>query len=171
MNQQRIIELKAWIATGVFAIVGIVGAYLAPSVGVALPHLLFYTVLTYNTFFSVRLFVRIEPHTFEQMLIDAALTIAYILLGLSIGHAWSFAFCALGIFGIAPLKYTRMLDVVPHTRFLRKKITIDLLGTLLCITIIGLTIAGYPLLAAWMLAGIFALANVYFLGINPMYRL
>lgn len=171
MKLSDVVIYKAWSATVVFAIAGIVGFLIAPFSLAVCAQVIFYSVLTLNTFYSVRLFLRLEPRTVEQFLIDTALGCTYMALGFSIGHAWSFAFCALSIFVLAPIKYIRMLDVVPHTRFLRKKLTIDILGTILCTVVMGIVISGYGTIGMWVLAIVFALANIYFLRVDPMYRL
>ncbi|MBP9757912.1 MAG: hypothetical protein KBD06_04895 [Candidatus Pacebacteria bacterium] len=136
----------------------------------SVPHIIFYTVLTINTYFSVRFYTAFTPESTFQSAIDFALVAAYIALGLSIGIPLAFAFFALLIFTLAPSKYAHMLGTTPYDATLRKKILIDLLGTLMCVLVLGVTIAGLQLKAAWMLAILFTLANIYLLLIRPMYR-
>lgn len=134
------------------------------------PHALFYATLTINTYFSVRFYSAFTPETTFQYLIDGALTLAYIALALSIGLPVPFALCALLVFAIAPAKYAQMLGATAYDKTLRKKILIDLLGTSMCVAVLGITLLGYESQGAWLLAGLFAAANVYLLLIKPMYR-
>ncbi len=136
----------------------------------ALPHAIFYAVLTLNTYFSVRFYSRFTPASFFQSGIDCALVTAYIGLALSIGLPTSFALFALAVFAIAPAKYIHLLGKTPYDATLRRKIRIDLLGTSLCVAVVSLTLAGFAVSAAWILSGLFTVANIYLLMINPMYR-
>lgn len=136
-----------------------------------IPHTIFYATLTLNTFFSVRFFTPITPESSFHTGIDLALAGAYIALALSIGIPMAFAFFALLVFVLAPAKYAQLLGRTPHDKTMRKKILIDLLGTLLCTAVLGLTIAGLEYKAAWILAAMFLAANVYLLAMRPMYRL
>src|SRR3954470_23834087 len=77
--------------------------------GFVIPHAIFYTVLTLNTYYSVRLYTEIAPeHTFQKS-VDVALAVLYIALGLTMGLPMPFAFFALCIFTVAPMKYAQML--------------------------------------------------------------
>jgi hypothetical protein len=164
-------NVRAHAATICFALIGLGVIFFRPlDWTFALPQIIFYAVLTINTYFSIQFFTPLTPKSFYQLLVDAALVVAYISLGLSIGFPYAFAFCALLIFVVAPMKYTHKLDLIPHTTLLRKKILIDLCGALMCTVVLGLTIFGYPLFAAWLLAILFSAANVYLLLMNPMYR-
>ena len=162
---------RAHAATALFALIGI-AIFFVRSMDwtFALPHLIFYLVLTINTFFSIQFFTPLTPRSIYQVLVDAALVAIYIGLALSIGFPTQFAFFALLVFVVAPMKYAHKLDLIPHTRLIRKKILIDLWGTLMCTGVVGLTIFGLPILAAWILAVLFAIANIYLLLMNPMYR-
>jgi hypothetical protein len=138
---------------------------------IALPHAIFYTVLIVNTFFSIRFFTPLTPRSHYQTLVDGALVVIYAALALSIGWPIAFSFAALALFVVAPMKYTHKLELIPHTKLLRKKILIDLWGTVLCLAVLGGTILGYAPESAWALAIIFSLANVYLLFVKPMYRM
>jgi hypothetical protein len=164
--------MRAWIVTIVFASIGAFSMlHLAPQSEVYWAHVLFYSVITLNTFFSVRLFARIQPENISQLLIDLVLVACYVALALSIGHPLAFAAAALGIFIAAPIKYILMRGLVPYPALLARKITIDLLGTALCASVLGAALLGYEVEAAWVFGAVFALANVYLLAIKPMYRL
>lgn len=135
----------------------------------ALPHVIFYTVLTINTYFSILFYSSFTPVSTFQKSIDVLLAAAYMVLALSIGIPFAFAMSALMVFIIAPAKYAHMLGRTPHDATLRKKILIDLLGTTLCVLVLVLTVAGMEEMAAWLLAGLFSVANIYLLFIRPMY--
>jgi hypothetical protein len=162
---------KAWVVCILFAGVG-VWSLLFHDVPneIALPHALFYLVLTINSFYSIRFYSEWTPPSFLQSVVDGALVIAYIALALSIGLPTAFAFFALCIFVIAPMKYAEMLGKTSHDKTLRRKIMIDMLGTILMTAVLGGTLLGYREESVWVLTIIFALANVYFLMIRPMYR-
>ena len=163
---------KAWLVALAFSIVGVTSLlFNAPSSTYLISHILFYTVLTLNSFFSIRLFSAIQPHTTSQTVVDVLLFVIYILLAFSIGRATLFAFLALCVFVAATPKYALMLNVVREGSLLKRKILIDCSGIALCTIVLGGTFLGYESISAWFLAGIFTLANVYFLFIRPMYRL
>jgi hypothetical protein len=170
MNQHRI---KAIVVTAVFALAGIASWILFVSNWVAsLPLAIFYLVITINTFPSVHLFSSIAPEEDDKHLLsDAVLSVLYILLAISLGDPVSFALTTTLLFIAATIKYAYMLHIVPHAALLKRKIIIDLFGTLLGAASLGIMLTGHVQLASWAMAGIFVLANIYFLWINPMYRI
>jgi hypothetical protein len=135
-----------------------------------IPNGIFYAVLTINTYFSIRFYSAFTPDEPFQTFIDLLLAASYIGLALTIGIPVAFAFFALLIFVVAPAKYAHMLGKTPHDKTLRRKILIDLLGTFTCAFVLGLSLIGLELKAAWILAVLFTLANIYLLAIKPMYR-
>ncbi len=161
---------RALAATILFSVVGM-WSILFHSVPweFVVPHVIFYAVLTLNTFFSVRFYTSFTPPSLFQSFIDIALAAAYIGLALTIGIPLAFAFFALTVFTIAPAKYAHMLGRTAHDATLRKKILIDLLGTVMCVFVLGLTLVGFEQKAAWILAALFTAANIYLLAIKPMY--
>ncbi len=163
---------KAAVATLVFSLVGVVSffAYAVLS-SYLLPHMIFYTVLVINTFFSIRFFSRIAPENTSQVVIDVILIVLYCALALSMGRPMEFAFLALCLFIAASIKYPLLLRVILQTQVLKKKTLIDLIGTMTCAGVLGATILGYAFEAAWVAALGFTLANIYLLFIRPMYRL
>jgi hypothetical protein len=164
--------VKTWLATIAFSLAGVASLlFLTPVSAVLLPQVIFYGVLVLNTFFSVRFFSRIAPENLSQIEIDTVLVVLYFALAASLGRPVSFAFFALCLFIAASSKYPLLLLVIPQTDILKRKILIDLLGTATCAAILGATILGYALEAAWAAAILFTLANVYLLAIKPMYRL
>lgn len=163
---------KACFGTGVFSLIGLWALmYRAPQTPELLPHVIFYVVLLINTFFSLRFFAPIQPVNTSQTIIDAACVGAYIAMALSIGFPVAFALSALALFIASPAKYALMLALLPHTAMLRRKILINLLGATASAVLLGITLLGYPLQGAWAFTIAFALANLYLLLINPMYRL
>lgn len=136
-----------------------------------LPHVIFFAVLILNTVFSVRFWRPLQPKSPVQLVIDGVLLANYAALLFAIGRPIEFAFFAALLFIAATMKYAVMLGVVPHTDVLRKKIIIDLLGAFLCAAVLFATLMGYALYAAWALAVIFTLANIYLLYFRPMYKL
>lgn len=163
---------RAVLATTYFTLAGVLGVlFVAPHNMYVLPHALFYAVITLNTFFSVRLYASIQPAAAAQYALDALLTGIYTALALSIGRPEWFAAAALAIFIAATPKYAHMLGRIPHDALLRRKILIDLSGVAFCALVFAGTAFGYPYESAWVLAVVFALANVYHLLIHPMYRL
>ena len=163
-------SLRALSATILFSAVGMWSLlFHAVPWEYVIPHVIFYAALTVNTYFSLRFYAAFTPESTFQTAIDLALTVAYIALALSIGIPLAFSFFALTVFTIAPAKYAHMLGRTSHDATLRKKILIDLLGTALCALVLGLTLVGLELKGAWILASLFALANVYLLTIKPMY--
>ncbi len=163
---------RAWLATIVFAIAGACGGlFLAPGSPELVPHALFFCILLVNTFFSIRFYAEIQPRVFSQSLVDTVLAITYVGLGLSIGHPVAFAVAALALFVAAPPKYALMIAHIPHTALLKRKVLIDLVGTVSSAALLIGTLVGYSLIAAWLFAVGFALANVYLLCIQPMYKL
>ncbi len=165
---------KAIVVTAAFAIAGLIGCYTAESNWPdVMPMLVFYTVLTINSYFSVKLFTTITPpDEITQRTLDLVLMAIYFLLAYSFDNTKMFLIITLFLFIVAPLKYSLLLlGKVPHPKLLKKKITIDLLGTLLAAAVIAGSVAGYTHESAWALAIIFTIANVYFLLIDPMYKI
>ena len=68
-------------------------------------------------------------------------------------------------------KYSLMVDEIPHPHLIQRKIRVDLLGALMCAIVLAFMNAGWILTAAWSMALVFALANIYVLGLKPLYRL
>ena len=163
---------RAWLATVLFTGAGLLSLWLvAPWNEYLLPHVLFYAVLTLNSFFSIRLYASIQPKRIEQSALDTALVLVYLALAFSIGRPEFFALFALIVFITATPKYAYMLGHIPHGPLLRRKILIDISGIAFCAAVFAGTMAGMPLLFAWVLAIGFAVANIYHLIIHPMYRL
>lgn len=163
-------RMRTYAATALFALAGSYGAFVSTGPA-ALPHAIFYAVLLLNTYFSIRLFARIEPRDTPQFLVNTALVALYCVLGVSIGEPVAFPLLAFLVFAVATPKYWLMLGKIGHDAYLWRKIRIDLSGVVLTALSAMGALAGYPLAAAWLLAGVFAVANVYHLWLRPMYEL
>ena len=169
-------QIKALIVTSVFAFAGILGWYFAESTSpdplLLLPLAIFYATLTVNTYFSVKLFASITPlHDYIHQLFDLLMVAAYFVLAYTFFSPQAFFLAALFLFIFALLKYILLLGVIPHLQLLKRKIIIDLFGTLLCASVVAGAYLGYVTESAWVLATLFLLANIYLLLINHMYRL
>lgn len=165
---------KAAVVTALFSVAGLIGCYTAnANWPYVMPMLVFYIVLTINSFFSIRLFSTITPvEDATQRILDLVLMAVYFLLAYSFDNTKMFLIITLFLFIVAPLKYSfLLLGKVPYPKLLKKKITIDLLGTLLAASVIAGFEAGYTYESAWALAIIFTAANVYLLFIDPMYKI
>jgi hypothetical protein len=162
---------RAVLATVVFSLAGLGGLLFAPSQWPAkAPNALFYAVLVFNTFFSVRFFDSLPPRDRDERLIDAVLTILYVALGAAIGSLAVFAALSTLLFAAAVAKYALLQPVMPGRRgLLRRKMRIDAVGGLLCVLSLAGSLLGAPLPSAWLQAVLFAAANVYLLAIDPMY--
>jgi hypothetical protein len=161
---------KALLAALIFTVLGVGGFLYTASGSISLPLALFYAVLTINSYFSVIFFATfISPDDALQRVADVILVVSYGVLSFTFGDVEQFAFCALALFLFTMMKYTLLLTKSPHVHVLRRKITINIFGSLLCLVALGIAFTGHGAPAAWTLALVFSLANIYFLCIRPMY--
>ena len=167
----EVYTVKLWGGMALFSIVGAVGSYFGHASPYFLPELLFYILLLAHTFLSISLFARIETRSPDQYLIDALLVVSYLGLALSLGSPLAFFYCTLALFIFAPIKYAVLLGKNSHSRLLRRKILVDLSGTVLAAATLGIALLGGPMIAAWTLLIFFALASVRYLYTHPLYRL
>lgn len=157
------------VATTIFALAGVAGTLSSGHPWSArLPTALFYAVLVFNTYFSIRFFSRLPPAGRDEAVIDGVLVILYVVLAFSIGSILAFSFVSTLLFAVAVLKYYLLLGVVDRRGILRK-MAIDGLGVLLCAVAFAGSWLGYPLPSAWLQALLFGLANIYLLAVRPMY--
>ncbi len=163
---------KSWLVTSAFALAGIIAVFFYSIVSpFLLPHVIIYSILVINTFFSIRFWSAFQPKDARQLLIDAVLVVTYFTLAFSIGEPVYFALAALLLFIAAPLKYILMRGRTSHEALVEHKILLDSLGTLACISLVVGLFLGYPLEVTWLFALGFTLANLYLLFIRPMYRM
>ena len=137
-----------------------------------LPLFIFYCVLVFNTYFSIKLFSQIIPgDNVLQKIMDAILIILYVLLALNIHSIIWFVLVDTLLFIMAAAKYAFLLNHTDHPLLLKRKILIDLLGILLStLTLVGI-ISGYETVSVWLFAMVFLIANILLLSVWPMYRL
>jgi hypothetical protein len=169
MNDPRI---RAIGATALFSLMGLVSfLWFAPVNAFSVPHAIFYLLLVSNTYFSVKCFASITPPLLSQIIIDGVLIFIYAATAATIGWSLLFPLAVAVLFGVATIKYVLLLGTIRHERLLRRKVGIDLMGTLFALAIFSAAQFGYELAAAWLFACVFLLANIYLLLIKPMYRM
>jgi hypothetical protein len=166
---RTVLPTRAVVAALAFAAAGVVGVLLSPQPWPAKSaNAVFYAVLVFNTFFSIRFFDALPPRDRDERVIDGILAVSYLALAASIGAPLWFALLSTALFTAAVAKYALLFGVIDRTALLRRKIRIDGLGLVLCAaTAIGSV--WNPAASAWVQAVVFAVANVYFLAIDPMY--
>jgi len=163
---------KATFACLSFAGIGLFGWFTTGVENVAsVPLLVYYAVLLINTFFSIRIFSAITPKSFVQTLFDRVAAVFYLALAFSFGSVPTFAAVSAGLFLLAVAKYVHLKGLVPSSALLPRKIVLNTLAALLSLFALALTLLGFSEAAAWVLCIIFALANIYLLIFNPMYRI
>ncbi len=163
---------KTMAVTAFLALVGIVSVAVTNiNWYISLPLVLFYGMIVLNTYFSMRLFTHIAPSQKAlHHIVDGLLVALFVLLALTFARPILFAFVVTVLFALAAIKYTLMLNDIPHPRLLKRKIVIDLLGKLMGLITLGGMLAGYTLISSWFLAITFTVANISLLFVWPMYR-
>ena len=163
--------IRAVIACVFFAAVGMWALHINQPSDIELLLAGYYAVLILNTFFSIRTISAFTPNNAIQMLFDTVLVLTYCALAFSLGSVAQFSAVSLFLFIFADGKYAHLRRLVAHKQFLWHKMQMNALGAALSLGALITAALGYPLSAAWFLFVAYALANVYLLGINPMYRL
>lgn len=164
-------EQRAFLATLLFTIVFIVGAYTTiTDWQQALPLVIFQAAVIYHAYYSIRCFSSIiPPNNQHQLYIDAVLTALYILLPFYFNSATCFVLVSAIMLAVAALKYAAILDHIPYPKTLRRKIIADVLGALLCLLALAAILEGYETLATTAWVVIMALATIYYMAIRPLY--
>lgn len=161
--------------TAVLTILGIINLWKTNNFEESLPLVIFYAILTFNTFFSIRLFSDIIPLTDRfQWMVDAILAIIYIILAFNLDNPMKFALWAALLFSVSVVKYIELLYMVDAGDFfnlLRYKMVIDGLGTISCVGALGGIIFGFASASVWLWVTVFIIANIYIFTINPLYSL
>ncbi len=168
------IEMKTRMTVGFLSIIGIISFVNSLNVlEVSLPLFIFYIILMINTYFSLKLFLAIIPtHIFEQKMMDVLLIISYILLAFSFKYALLFSYLLTLFFILATLKYALFVKHnEKHPRLLRRKIVVNILGTLLSLLTLGGILLGYETYSLWFLPIVFLFANIVIFFISPLYKL
>lgn len=161
---------KAVVVSLFFATAGVIGYLWYPGHG--LPILgVFYATLTVNTFVSMLFYANLFPSLSPlEWACELLLVALYVALAGALNAIPLFEAIALTMFVVATLKYTHLLRRGEHLPTLKKKITIDLLGILLCTLCLIAALCGFALQSAYILTVTFVLANIYLLIVSPMYR-
>jgi hypothetical protein len=164
---------KALFAVTVFTVAGIAGWFLLVTDTMeSLPLGIFYALLVVNAYPSIKLFATIVPQDNGQhALADIILLVSYLFVASSLGQPLQFALCGIVLFLIAAGKYALMLHEIPHPELLQRKLRIDLLGAGLCAIALATMLLGHVFEGSWIMATIFALANIDILFLRPLYRL
>ena len=164
--------IKAIAACAAFTIAGVIGFVFFSHTNETFLLVGYYAVIVLNTFFSIRAFAPITPKNVSQALFDAVLVLIYIALALSFRSIIQFSVVSWGLFVFANFKYMHLEALVPQQKeFLQHKMRINWLGAFLSAIAFALALLGFPLLAAWSLFVIFAIAQFYLLIIDPMYQM
>src|SRR3989338_2228990 len=171
--QDRINTIRSVGGTLLFTGIGVFSCvYLVRDWQVSLPLVLYYAILLWNTYFSIRLFSQITPpRDVAQIVSDILLLLLYMLTAVSFWSVSRFLFFSLLLFIVATLKYASLLSIVQHPKLLKRKIRVDLLGVLAHALAFGGAVAGFPSLSAWSLAVVFIIANVILFSVYPLYQL
>lgn len=163
---------KAFVAVLVFALALIAGVLThLPITQTMIPLLIFHGLLLINTFLSVRCFSAIiPPHNTTQNILDDILAGIYLAVPFALGNSLLFVFGITVLFIIATIKYIFLWNTLPHSRLLRRKLTVEAMGVVLCATTLMSIWLGYELMATSVWAGIFLIANIYLINISPLYQ-
>ena len=172
-SEKRGAELKAWIVSTLFTFAFIFALMFQEfDWRKVIPLIIFYSILVFNTFFSIRTFSRIAPpKSLTHNLFDLVLVFLYIMMATSIDNATYFIFFNLLIFAVSAIKYTLLLENLEYDIILKRKILIDVLGVFSTGVVIGGIMAGYVMWSIWSWVIIFFLANIILFILWPFYRL
>lgn len=173
MNHKQIAENQKTV-TGFFVIMFFVGLFMTRPSQLSVQTTLFHALLLLNTYFSIQCFGKITPERAPwQRTVDLCLVLMYSLLPFAMRFPSLYILLMILLFGIASLKYTLLLGVIPDVKLLRRKIAIDLSGVFwnyLVFVAGSLGLLSVDLLL-WIWVVVFAVMNVYLLKIKPMYCL
>jgi hypothetical protein len=165
-------EKRAAISVLMFVVFGVLGIIISiPTLATEWPYILFYALLLWNDYFSIKHFSKIiSPRRISQITVDSLLVILHLAAALFFGLPWSFALVMTILFITAILKYSWELSAVKNSRALFRKIKIDSLGAFISAgALVGISF-GYPWRSIIVWTLIFAGASVYVILINPLYK-
>ena len=164
---------KAAILSFVFFVIGLyVWVEKVPHWKYFLPVGIFYLTIIINTFFSVRLFLKIIPRGMVfQNAIDALLIIIYIISAFNMDNVYAFTLSMVFLFIIAAIKYVFLLGEINYPLLLKRKILVDLLGTLACTLSVWGILSGYEIYSIWGLSIVFVISNILLFFVWPLYSL
>ena len=159
-------------ATLIFVAFGALGAIIARhTIAIAWPPMLFYAMLVWNDYYSIKHFSTIiPPNKKSQVFIDTVLVGLHFISVFLFGNPFLFTIAMIVLFILAVLKYAGDLPSVKNSRALFRKVKIDALGALLSALALAGMFMGYPWQSTIIWAGIFVCASVYVILINPLYQ-
>lgn len=163
---------RAQISIIIFAAFGIFGVLIwLNDLANAWPLILFYALLLWNDYYSIRHFSKIiSPRRISQIIIDSILVLLHFAAVLFFGIPWNFALIMILLFIMAILKYSWELSAVKDSRALFRKIKIDTLGAFITAgALVGISF-GFPWRSILVWTLIFAGASVYVILVNPLYK-
>lgn len=164
--------IKAWGVSIFLAVVAFFSLiFVSSDVPIVWPALIFFIVLLFNTFFSIELFASVTPrNSFAQHAVDIVLLALYIFLAVNLKVPVRFVFLSLLIFIFATMKYALLLGTIEHPKLLKRKILVDIVGTLACSLTLGGVMFADPLTSLWVLTITFTIANIILFTVWPLYR-
>ena len=173
MSRVRDAKKRALLAVATFAFFGIiVGAYTITNWVIALPLVVFYATLLFNTYFSVRRFATITPReNIMQQAIDAVLALLYLALPFFFIQPQRFLFITVILFATSTAKYVHLTKITDYPTLLWRKIKVNSAGMLGWFLVFAATFTKYETSLTIVAVTLFLLANIYVLWINPLYRL
>ncbi len=159
-------------ATLLFSLFGVIGAVIARnSIAIAWPPMLFYVMLVWNDYYSIKHFSKIiPPDKSSQIFIDILLVIIHFASALLFGNPFLFTIAITILFILAVLKYAGDLPSVKNSRALYRKVKIDTLGALISALALAGMFSGYPWQSTIAWTGIFVCSSIYVILINPLYQ-
>ncbi len=161
---------RAIIITSIFVIEGLMSLLYLHGAYTAL--VIFYAVLCFNTFFSIKLFDSLGfTNNTNQRIVDAALFFIYTDLAFSLNQPEKAMVLVVALFLIATYKYTHLLNLSTHNKLLRRKISVDNGGSLISFMICIGVILKHDYSLLWYWAVIFIVANIYLFTISPLYKI
>lgn len=159
-------------ATLLFSLFGLIGIVAARhDLPIAWPAMLFYAMLVWNDFYSVKHFSKIiPPNKTSQVIIDIILVALHFASSLLFANPMLFTVAMTILFVLAVLKYANDLPSIKNSRALYRKVKIDALGALISSLALAGMFWGYPWQSTMVWTGIFVCASVYVILINPLYK-
>lgn len=163
---------RAAIATGIFLLFGLVGAVIARNnILIAWPPIVFYAMLVWNDYYSIRHFSKIiPPGKTSQVIIDTILVILHLVSVFFFGNPFLFTIAMTVLFILAILKYAGDLPSVKNSRMLYRKVKIDALGALISALALAGMFSGFPWQSTIIWTAVFVGATIYVIFINPLYQ-
>jgi hypothetical protein len=154
-----------------FGVIGIAIVIARQDFVIAWPPILFYAMLVWNDYYSIKHFSTIiPPGKTSQAFIDTILVILHFISTFFFDNPFLFTIAMTVLFILAVLKYASDLPSVKNSRALFRKVKIDALGALISALALAGMFMGYPWQSTIVLTGIFVCASVYVIIINPLYQ-